>query len=157
MQSDFFKNNLFLGFLGQKGMTGAQNKVFQVLWKIDAWNFSDVAWSCNKSLKIDWNDWLRKNLVLKFLVQKGTKPMFFKFYEKLTLRTFSFFFFCMKLPKQNGVKLNQMISSVKILFWNFWAKSGQEWVFKSHLTNWCIEYFWVFCMKLEQHKNFILC
>ena len=105
MQSDFLKNNLFLGFLGQKGMTGAQNKVFQVLWKIDAWNFSDVAWSCNRSLKIDWNDWLRKNLVLKFLVQKGTKPMFFKFYEKLTLRTFSFFFFLHEVTEAERCKI----------------------------------------------------
>ena len=61
----------------KKDLKWAPNEVFQVMSKINAWNFSDflhgvtlrMAWR----IKIEFNDFWTNIFVLKFLDQKGSK------------------------------------------------------------------------------------
>ena len=57
-----FEKNLILDFLSQKGPKLAQNEVFQVLWKTDAWNSLHEV-TATLSFKIEANYFGGKNLL----------------------------------------------------------------------------------------------
>ena len=112
-QGFFFKKKMRSGrFLGQKGPKRAQNGVRQVLWKIDAWNFSDF---------------LHEITANKVLILSG-----FFFREKI-----SFWVFWVKLdqkrPKISSFKLykkiihdfwgNSVLKVPKMKFYKFYVKS----------------------------------
>ena len=81
------------------GLKLAQSEVFQVSWKINAWNFSvflhevTTAWR----LEIESNDFFGKVFYWGFLGKKGANE-FFKFYNKPM--HWIFLILCMKLQQQ---------------------------------------------------------
>ena len=118
-------------FLGQKGPKRAQNDVRQVLWKIDAWNFSDF---------------LHEITANKVLILSG-----FFFREKV-----SFWVFWVKLdqkrPKISSFKLykkiihdfwgNSVLKVPKMKFYKFYVKS-------------LYQTFLIFCIKTEERLELV--
>ena len=81
----------------------------------------------------------------------GTKMKFFKFYERW-VHIISLMFY-MNLWQLKGLKLQKC---GKILYCGFRIKRDPKWVL-SFATNWCIEFFCFFCLKLQQFERWQLC
>ena len=72
-KTDFFEKHFVLGLLDQKSPKWTQNEVFQVLWKINLWNFSDFCMKSqqHKTCKCTWMIVLGKILFWGSWVKKG--------------------------------------------------------------------------------------
>ena len=138
---------------GSSGFSKLAQSFFQILGKIkcpERFWFSVCSYSL-KRLKIDSNDFYKKNLVLELLGKKGPKISFLSF---TTIRDFEFFWSFAwnsnNLKDENWGKLFQH-NSCSGVFRAEMLKMCSKWVFLSFMTNWRIM-FQFFCMKLQQDK-----
>ena len=82
VRTRFYKENLVMGFLGQKSQKWARNEVFQVLRIISASNLNDFLNGITATLvlKVDLNDFFWKKSCFKVFrlkgVQNGSKMRF---------------------------------------------------------------------------------
>ena len=120
----FFAWNLVVRFLGCW-------KVFQVSWKIDAWNFSDFCLKVQQQQVLTAERW-----------PIDPKWGFSSFYGKLTLR--SFLVSCITYSSIK-TSLTYMTFLRKILIWGFWTKNSPKWIQNESLTKkCCMKHIWYF-------------
>ena len=86
-------------------MIWAHNKVFQLLSKVNVWNFPDFLHIVAKAE--EQNHFFGKILSSSFWAKIGPKMKCFKFCQKSVHG--SFLIFCMKLQQHKGLKLTQMV------------------------------------------------
>lgn len=140
---------MFVEVFGPRGtQNGAKNEVFEIVWKINGWNFSDFLHEITPwwRLKIDSEE----NLMLGFFGQKKGLTWVF-----LLVQQIEALIFCMKLLWCLGWNLGKIIVT-RFLFWDFCYKKAWKWarneVFQ---VLWRMKYdmYLFFWMKLQQHEG----
>ena len=122
---------MFQGFWTNKGQKWIQNKVFQVLLKVSAWNLFDFLHEVIATLKLrtrtNTNVFLGITLFSSVLT-KGIQNKIFQVLSKVT--AWKILIFCMKLQQHKNLRLTKIVFWKQLYFEVFRQKGVQYEVFQ---------------------------